>query len=243
MYRNFYKKKGKRIFDLIFALIIFIPVVLICLPFLLAVWLNDLYSPLFFAKRVGYKSKSFFLIKIRSMIINADKTDIISTKNTDKRITKVGAIIRKYKIDELPQIINIILGQISFVGPRPNTYKHGVELYNEKEMEQLDILPGITDLSSIVFCDEAEILEQSNDPDKDYNELIRPWKSKLGLLYKDISSLKTDLKIILLTILNLFNRKLALKKINRILIKYSKDKELINICKRNTILYKGLLPK
>ena len=239
MYKNnIYKNFGKRIFDLIFSLSIIVPILLISLPFLLLVWIDDRHNPFYLARRVGRKLKPFPLIKIRSMVVKADKSNVISTKKNDPRITKVGLTIRKFKIDELPQIINIIFGQMSFVGPRPNTYKHGVELYTESELKQLDILPGITDFSSIIFSDEGNILSNSEDPDTDYNNLIRPWKSRLGLLYKDNCSLILDLKLIMLTAINIFNRKYALKEINKLLIKLTVDKELISVCLRNRKLYK-----
>ncbi len=243
MKKNFiYRKFGKRIFDLTLALILFIPFTIISFPFFILVWLNDKSQPLYFAKRVGKRSKQFKLIKIRSMVTNADKSEVISTKKNDMRITKIGLIIRKYKIDELPQIINILNGTMSFVGPRPNTFKKGVELYTEKEMQQLNIMPGVTDLSSIVFSDESNILSKSDDPDEDYNQLIRPWKSRLGLIYLNNYSFLLDLIIILLTFLNLFNRKLVLNIIPRIVSIYSHDKDLISICSRRVELFKKKPP-
>ena len=238
----FYQNHGKRIFDLMLASLIFLPILIICIPFLFKVWVYDYSNPLYFATRVGKKMKRFKLIKIRSMVINADKSDIISTKSNDLRITKIGSIIRKYKIDELPQVLNIFFNQMSFVGPRPNTYKYGVELYTKKELNQLDILPGITDLSSIIFSDESSILSNSENPDKDYNELIRPWKSKLGLLYKNNCSFTLDIKIIGLTAMNILNRKLALKFINKILLKFTNDQELISVCLRKQQLYESQPP-
>ena len=151
-------------------------------------------------------------------------------------------MIRKLKIDEIPQVLNIILGQMSFVGPRPNTYKHGVELYSDKEMQQLLISPGITDIASIVFSDEGSILMNKKNPDKSYNELIRPWKSKLGILYLEKYSFKLDISLIFITFINIFNRKLALRLLNKILSNLTNDKELISICKRNKPLTKANPP-
>ena len=243
MKKNFlYKKFGKRIFDLTLASILFIPFTIISVPFLILVWVNDKSQPLYLAKRIGKRSKEFNLFKIRSMVSNADKSEVISTKKNDIRITKIGLIIRKYKIDELPQLINIFNGTMSFVGPRPNTFKKGVELYTEKEMQQLNIIPGVTDLSSIVFSDESNILSKSDDPDEDYNQLIRPWKSRLGLIYVNNYSFLLDLTIIILTFFNLFNRKLVLNIIPRIVSIYSHEKDLISICGREVELFKKRPP-
>ncbi len=237
--KNFYKIYGKRLFDFSLTLFIFIPLLLIIFPFIIMVFLSDFSSPFYLAKRVGKKKKNFFLIKIRSMIKNADKSSVISTKKDDVRITKIGLIIRKFKLDEIPQIFNILLGQMSFVGPRPNTLRYGVELYTEKEMSQLLIRPGVTDMASIVFSDEASILYKQDNPDQVYNEKIRPWKSRLGILYYENYSFKLDIILIILTFINIFNRKFALRFLNKILIKLTDDKELISICKRNKPLPVG----
>ena len=236
--QKFYKFYGKRLFDFSLALLILIPLCLIIIPFTIVVFISDFASPFYLAKRVGKNGKNFFLIKIRSMIKNADKSNIISTKKDDKRITKIGSLIRKLKIDEIPQVFNIINGQMSFVGPRPNTYKYGVELYTRKEMRQLLMRPGVTDIASIVFSDEGNILNNKENPDTSYNELIRPWKSKLGILYVEKFSFTLDLSLIFITFINIFNRQLALKLLNKILLNLTNDGELISICRRNQPLTK-----
>ena len=121
------------------------------------------------------------MVKLRSMIINADKNKVDSTASDDMRITRVGMMIRAYKLDELTQLINVLKGDMSLVGPRPNVQRD-VDLYSETEKRLLSVKPGITDFSSIIFSDEGDILSGLDDPDIAYNQLIRPWKSRLGIL-------------------------------------------------------------
>jgi len=169
------------------------------------------------------------------MIVNAEKSGVDSTSANDSRITSLGRYIRKYKIDELPNFFNIFLGQMSFVGPRPNV-KRETDLYTIEEKLLLSVKPGITDLASIVFSDEGNILENSNDPDLDYNQLIRPWKSRLGIFYIRHQSILLDIKLILLTVTSIISRQKALNGINRILSKLSADEKLIEIVKREAKL-------
>ena len=119
------------------------------------------------------------MYKLRTMIINADSTGVDSTSSNDNRITSVGKFIRKFKIDEISQLINVLLGDMSLVGPRPNVLRE-ILMYTDLEKELLTVKPGITDFASIVFSDEGEILSDSDDPDIDYNQLIRPGKGYLG---------------------------------------------------------------
>ncbi len=172
------------------------------------IWINDFSNPFYFAERVGINKKKFIMIKLRTMFINADKSGVESTADDDHRITKIGKIIRKFKIDEIMQLINVIKGDMSLVGPRPNTLQ-AVESYSNEEKKILSVKPGITDLSSIIFSDEGKILENSSEPDLDYNQLIRPWKSKLCLLYITKNNLITDYKILFLTLLSFFSTHLA----------------------------------
>ena len=122
------------------------------------------------------------MIKLRSMIVNAEKSKVDSTSSNDPRITKIGKIIRKLKLDELSQLFNVFIGEMSLVGPRPNV-KRETDLYTEVEKNLLRVKPGITDFASIIFSDESEILKNVDDPNISYNQLIRPWKSRLGLFY------------------------------------------------------------
>lgn len=208
---------------------------IITLPFLLfaslLVFLQDFRNPLYFGKRIGKDGKSFWMIKIRSMITNADKTGVESTSDADNRITTVGRIIRKAKLDEFSQLFNVVSGDMSLVGPRPNTEK-GVSDYSTDEIKLLSVRPGITDFASIVFADEGEILKDSKDPDGDYNALIRPWKSKLGLLYIQQQSFMLDIKLILLTLLNFVSRKSALSAVYKMVLRLSGDTELSKVCLR-----------
>lgn len=175
------------------------------------------------------------MLKLRSMVINADKSGVDSTASDDKRITPVGAFIRRYKLDELSQLWNVLKGDMSLVGPRPNV-RRDVDLYTEEERRLLTIRPGITDFASIVFADEGEILKGSADPDLDYNRLIRPWKSRLGLLYVDNSNVLLDIQLICLTALAIISRKRALAGVSRIVSKLSNSPELITACERKTPL-------
>ena len=229
---NLYKKIFKKILDLIVSYTLVLPITLICLPLVLLVFLEDYKNPIYLAERIGIKGNKFKLFKLRSMIKNASEFNTNSTKEGDFRVTKVGKIIRKFKLDELSQIFNVINGSMSLVGPRPNTFKEGVELYTKNELVLLSVKPGITDLASIVFSDESKILSKSNNPDKDYNLIIRPWKSRLGLFYIQNCSLGLDLFIMLITPLAIFRKNLVLKLIAKKLKQLKASDELIKVCKR-----------
>ena len=139
------------------------------------------------------------------MIVNAESSGVDSTSSNDSRITKLGSYLRKFKLDEIPQLINVLFGQMSLVGPRPNV-KRETDMYTNEEKLILNIRPGITDFS-IVFSDEGEILKGSKDPDLDYNKLIRPWKSRLAIFYIKNSTILIDIKIIYITVYSLFSIK------------------------------------
>jgi lipopolysaccharide/colanic/teichoic acid biosynthesis glycosyltransferase len=194
---------------------------LICLPiiliFVFLIYFEDKANPIYSGLRVGKNFKLFTLYKLRSMILR-ENVGFQSTSINDKRILKIGKIIRSTKIDELPQIFNVIKGDINFVGPRPNV-KEEVDKYIETEKKILDYKPGITDFSSIIFSDEGEILKDSKDPDLDYNLLIRPRKNLIAVLYFKDRSILIDVYIIFLTILNILNRELTLKLIYKYLNK------------------------
>lgn len=225
----------KEIFDRSAALILLIlasPLLLFCL---LGTWLYDWHSPFYIASRVGRNGIPFKMIKIRSMKINADKTGVDSTSANDDRITPIGHFIRKCKVDELSQLINVLKGDMSFVGPRPNV-KRETDLYTQEEQTMLTMKPGITDIASITFADEGDILQDSQDPDIDYNQLIRPWKSRLAILYVQHSSFFLDLKIIFLTALMAINRQKSLESIGKIVLILSGDKELSAFASRRRAL-------
>ena len=228
----------KRLLDIIFSLIgilIFSPLIII---FCFLIWLQDFGNPFYISKRVGKNFEEFDLIKLRSMILNADKSGIDSTSNDDIRITKIGNIVRKYKLDELMQLLNVFLGNMTLVGPRPNV-KSEVDLYTKEEQNLLKVKPGITDFASIVFSDEGEILKNKKNPDIAYNQLIRPGKGKLGIFYIRNRTLIIDVQIIFLTILSVFSRKKSLILLVRLLEKINAPIDLINIAGRK----QKLVPK
>ena len=219
----------KRFLDFIlsfFGLLILGPFLIF---FILLVWMEDNSNPFYFALRVGKDNKPFKMIKIRSMVVDADKKGAETIGLNDKRITKVGKKIRKYKIDELSQLLNVILGDMSLVGPRPNTPKE-VEKYNQQEKLLLNVKPGITDFSSIVFSNEAEVVGHHYDPDYAYDTLIRPLKSRLGLIYIKNQSIKLDLKLLFFTLATLMNRKLGLELVrdNLEILGYREEARAIN---------------
>ena len=151
-------------------------------------------------ERVGLHGKPFRIFKFRTMVMNAEKLGASSTSDDDARITRLGKLLRKYKLDEILQLINVLIGNMSLVGPRPEVKKF-TDLYTEEEKVILSVRPGITDWASIWNVDEGAVLVGASDPDKAYEELIRPMKLRLQLKYVKERSFWIDLKIILLTIL------------------------------------------
>ena len=222
---------AKRIFDLFFSSLILVIIFPILFIVLILIYFQDFKNPLYTPKRVGKDNNDFTFIKFRSMKFDADKTGVDSTSANDSRITSIGFFIRRYKIDELSQLLNVLIGDMSLVGPRPNV-RRDVELYSSQEIKLLSVRPGITDFSSIVFADEGDILVGYDDPDLAYNQLIRPWKSRLGILYIENHSIFLDIKLLYLTILSLFSRKKALKKLCLILKNLNADSNVIKAASR-----------
>jgi lipopolysaccharide/colanic/teichoic acid biosynthesis glycosyltransferase len=217
----------KRLFDLFFSAVgLFLLLPLLGLVGLL-VWLQDRQHPLYKAERVGQGMRSFVMYKFRTMVVGADMLGGASTANSDQRITPIGSILRKTKLDEIPQLWNVLRGSMSFVGPRPNV-AFDVAKYTEQEKILLSVRPGITDFSSIVFSDEGAILEGAHDPDQAYDEYIRPWKIKLGLFYVRSSSLLIDVLLIFTTVLNVVSRSAALLATQSMLKAYGADRELVS---------------
>lgn len=174
-------------------------------------------GPIFYrGVRVGRGGKPFRIFKFRSMVINADKIGGSSTGDHDPRITSVGRLLRKCKLDELPQLFNVFSGDMSFVGPRPEVQQY-VDLYTEDEKAILTMRPGITDWASIWNSDEGAILAKYPDPDKAYEEIIRPTKLKLQLLYVHQNSLAIDLKILFYTFLKIVRRNVTPREITELL--------------------------
>lgn len=221
----------KRILDFILSLIGLVLASPMLLPTIFLVWIQDWHSPFYIAPRVGKNERLFKMLKLRSMIVNADKSGVDSTSSNDKRITGVGRFIRKYKLDELSQLWNVLIGDMSLVGPRPNV-KRETDLYTTQEKLLLTVKPGITDFSSIVFSDEGDILKDQDDPDIAYNQLIRPGKSMLGIFYIKNRSIFIDLKLIFITAIAIISKENALKWVVSILRKMKADKILIQIASR-----------
>jgi lipopolysaccharide/colanic/teichoic acid biosynthesis glycosyltransferase len=225
----------KRIFDIllsVFGLLLASPALL---PIMFIVWLQDRNSPFYVANRVGKNFEIFKMVKLRSMVANADKTGVDSTSNTDLRITTIGKIIRRYKLDEITQLWNVLKGEMSLVGPRPNVSRE-TDLYSSEEKKLLSMKPGITDFASIVFSDEGEILEGKSDPDLAYNQLIRPGKSKFGLYYIENRNSLTDFVLIFLTLVTIVSRHRALKLISMYLTFCKAPEDLILLALRTTPL-------
>ena len=221
----------KRVVDIavsFIALIIFSPLLLL---FGFLIFIQDFKSPLYIASRVGMGEKSYKMIKLRSMIINADKTGVDSTSSNDTRITAIGSMVRKYKLDELTQLINVLKGDMSLVGPRPNV-KAETDLYSKLEKKLLTVKPGITDFASIVFSDEGEILKNSIDPNLDYNQLIRPGKNLLGLFYIEKSNVFLDIYLCFLTVVAIISKQKSLSLMNKLLIYLNADQDIIDIASR-----------
>lgn len=174
------------------------------------------------------------MVKLRSMVPDANKSGIDSTSASDKRIIPIGHLIRKFKLDEFMQLWNILWGKMSLVAPRPQVLPD-VKLYTEQERHLLDVLPGITDFSSIVFDDEGEILKDSKDLDLDYNQLIRPWKSRMGLLYVKKHSFLWDINLIFLTAFSFVFCKKALDGLVKLLIQIDDPEDVKQVVKRKII--------
>ena len=193
----------KRLFDILFSLL----VLTIGLPFALIIALlivlDSKGSVLYRQCRVGRNNVDFQLYKFRTMCTGADKGSLITVGGDDARITKVGRFLRKYKIDEFPQFLNILKGEMSIVGPRPEVRKY-VDMYTPEQMRVLSVRPGLTDYASIRYVNENELLATSLDPEKTYIEEIMPDKLKLNLKYIDEQSVGTDLKIMMQTIVAIF---------------------------------------
>ena len=171
---------------------------------ILAVWIKfDSQGSIFFRQiRVGKDGRDFRIYKFRTMIVNAEKMGIITIGERDPRITNSGYFLRKYKLDELPQLINVLKGEMSFVGPRPEVRKY-VEMYNQKQLKILTVKPGITDYASIEYINEDEILGKFLDPEKTYIEEIMPQKIKYNMKYINNKTVIEYFKIIFLTIIKI----------------------------------------
>jgi lipopolysaccharide/colanic/teichoic acid biosynthesis glycosyltransferase len=194
-----YKQYGKRVFDIVAVLVGGILLLPIIIPIMIWIKLSSK-GPLFYVqKRVGVGFDEFDLYKFRSMVIDADKVGPSVTSGDDPRITKVGKIIRRTKIDELPQLLNVLKGDMSLVGPRPEVMKL-VEQKKDQYQKVLSVKPGITDNAAIEFRDEETIMQQYEDKEKAYIDIVLPKKIELYFKYIDNISLLNDIKLILKTL-------------------------------------------
>lgn len=196
----------KRLFDIVasgLGLLILSPLFLI-----VAVWIKlDSPGPVFFRQvRVGRFNKDFRIFKFRTMRVGSDKGSQITIGGRDPRVTRAGYWLRRFKIDELPQLINVFIGDMSLVGPRPEV-RHYVDMYTSEQMHVLDVRPGITDAASIMFRNESEFLEQADDPEKHYIEVLMPKKLELYLQYVNNHSLMGDIRLILKTLWTVMTQK------------------------------------
>lgn len=195
----------KRIFDLIFSLTILVFFLPLGILISICIKLTSK-GPVFYAQeRVGRSGKTFKLLKFRTMRPNADRSGKLTVGMKDPRITAVGYFLRKYKLDEFPQFINVLLGQMSVVGPRPEVREY-VDLYPQEDLVLLELKPGITDYASLHYYNENEILGRAENPEKVYRETIMPEKLRLNHLYLKRAGLITDLKIIWATFMRTFKR-------------------------------------
>jgi lipopolysaccharide/colanic/teichoic acid biosynthesis glycosyltransferase len=189
----------KRAIDLSLALTALLPLGPLLLAIALLIKLDD-GGPVFYrGVRVGRRGVAFRIYKFRTMVVNADRLGGPSTSDDDPRITRAGRWLRRSKLDELPQLLNVVKGEMSFVGPRPEVAQE-VALYSAEERALLGLRPGITDWASIRFRDEGAILRGAADPHEAYRRMIRPEKMRLALEYARTASLATDCKIMVATL-------------------------------------------
>lgn len=195
----------KRIFDIVassFGLLVMSPVFLI-----LAIWIKlDSKGPVFYRQiRVGRKNRDFRIFKFRSMRVGADKMGLITVGGHDPRVTRSGYFIRKYKLDEFPQLINVFIGDMSLVGPRPEVRKY-VDLYTPEQMHVLDVRPGVTSLASIRYRNENELLEKAEDPDQYYINVVMQGKLAIDLEYIRNVSFGYDIRLVFHTFWEIIRR-------------------------------------
>lgn len=188
-----------RLFDILFSTIGLLVLSPLFLVIYIIIIIESKGGGFYSQTRVGKNGIPFAIYKFRSMRTDADKHGLITVGGRDPRITRIGYYIRKYKIDELPQLWNVLVGDMSLVGPRPEVQKY-VDLYTEEQRKVLSVRPGITDYASIEYVDENILLAKSDDPDKTYIEVVMPAKIKLNMKYINNKSLKEYFKIIFLTL-------------------------------------------
>ena len=193
----------KRLFDISFSFIGLIVLIPVFIVISIAVTLDSKGGIFYRQIRVGRNNRDFTLLKFRSMHLGSDSGGLLTVSEDDSRITKTGLFLRKYKLDELPQLLNILKGDMSFVGPRPEVRKY-VDLYDERQKQVLTVRPGLTEYASLEYINENEILSKYNNAEKAYIEKVMPAKLQLNLKYIAEKSLVTDLKIIVKTLSKIF---------------------------------------
>ena len=193
----------KRIFDFFFSLFLIILLSPFFIIISLIIVLDSKGGIIYNQKRAGKNNIDFDIYKFRTMYSGSDKKGLLTVGAKDERVTQAGYFLRKYKLDELPQLFNVLIGNMSFVGPRPEVRKY-VVLYNSEQLHVLDVKPGITDFASIDYANENEILAQSNDPEETYIKTVMPAKLELNLKYIREQNFLTDMKIIFKTIRKVF---------------------------------------
>jgi lipopolysaccharide/colanic/teichoic acid biosynthesis glycosyltransferase len=189
----------KRIFDIVFSLIGLVILSPLFIVISCCVGFSSSGGVFYRQVRVGKDQKDFYLLKFRTMYTNSDKKGLLTVGGRDPRITPVGFYLRKYKVDELPQLLNVLFGSMSLVGPRPEVRKY-VEMYSPEQKQVLKVKPGITDYASLEYFSENELLAKSTDPEATYISEIMPAKLALNQKYISEAGLITDLKIILRTL-------------------------------------------
>jgi len=189
----------KRLFDLLFSAFAFVILFPVFIAIAAAIKLTSTGPIVYAGTRIGRYGRPFRLLKFRTMVVNADKIGGPSTSDDDPRVTKTGSVLRRYKLDELPQLLNVLKGDMSIVGPRPEVPAE-VGLYSREQRELLTVRPGITDWASMRFHNEGEILKGSADPHRTYQEQIRPEKIRLGLEYVRNRSFQVDMQILIGTL-------------------------------------------
>jgi lipopolysaccharide/colanic/teichoic acid biosynthesis glycosyltransferase len=189
----------KRLFDIVFSFLGLIFLSWLFIIIALAVGLTSKGGVFYKQNRVGRHNKDFVLYKFRSMKVDSDKKSLITIGNRDSRITSVGYFIRKYKLDELPQLLNVFKGDMSFVGPRPEV-RYYVDMYTDDQKKVLDFRPGITDPASIAYRNENELLSTKDNPKEYYIQFVMPDKIRINLQYQAKRTFFSDIKIIFLTI-------------------------------------------
>jgi len=193
----------KRLFDIIFSSIMIILLSPFCL--LISIWIvtDSRGGVIYKQKRIGKKGEEFFILKFRTMKPDDGRQLQITVGSRDSRITRAGYWLRRFKMDELPQLVNVLLGEMSVVGPRPEVPKY-VALYNDQQRTVLSVRPGITDMASLQYFEESDLIAKSDQPEKTYIEVIMPEKLRINLLYIQRASFLTDLEIIGKTALRIF---------------------------------------